>query len=298
MLDLADALQYVTAHLSCKDCQSLRSTCRLLHHHPAVVAGISEVEVFAHEHLKALRQLTGLRCLRVCEASRLPKLTRVFLSCMPILDLQPLSYTPSLRSLMLMDVDHYASLPSLQQLDSLFLKITTATPAVLQLSALTMLGLSEGSQVANSGQLSQLQGLTIYPNPPAAAQSWTDGQTTALSATISQGLPALGTLGCPDTLLPPLSSLVQLTGLLLCFDGDDVPAHLQDLRQLTGLAKLGLHNYVGQPQLQSDSVTALFLCIRPKGEADDLGIMYDEEGGQVLPVTGQLQQAHACHTQL
>ena len=141
---------------------------------------------------------------------------------MPVLDLQPLSYIPSLRSLMLTHVEHYASLLSLQQLDSLFLKITTATPAVLQLSALTVLGLSEGSQVGTLGQLSELQGLNIYTDPPAAAQSWTDGQITALSATISQGLPALRTLGCPDTLLPPLTSLTQLTGLLICCDGNDV----------------------------------------------------------------------------
>ena len=30
-------------------------------------------------------------------------------------------------------------------------------------------------------------------------------------------------------------------------------------------------------------MTALFLRIRPKGEADDLGIMYDDEGATFFP---------------
>ena len=60
-------------------------------------------------------------------------------------------------------------------------------------------------------------------------------------------------------LLPALPSLMLLTELLLTFEGNLLPHGLQDLRQLTRLEKFGLHEYFGQPDLQSNSLTTLFL---------------------------------------
>ena len=81
---------------------------------------------------------------------------------------------------------------------------------------------------------------------------------TALYDAITAGLSALRSLSCPSLLLPPLPSLLRLSSLLISCDGDELPSHLWDLRQLTSLVKLGLLDYFGQPRLQSASVTALF----------------------------------------
>ena len=103
-------------------------------------------------------------------------------------------------------------------------------------------------------QLSQLRSLSIHQG-----DSWPEEATAALASAVPASLSALRCLSCAPQQLPPLHSLMQLTALLLNCHRHSLPPNLQDLSQLTGLVKLGLAAYRGCPQLQSDSVTALFL---------------------------------------
>ena len=173
VLDLADAFwDHVVAHLTSKDCQSLRRTCQLLRHHAAVVEGVSSIED-ASSHQAGLRQLRALHQLRLANPtslfdlhhlSSLTGLTRVVIADTFLLDLRPLHVLASLRSLELEAVEHYNSLSSLRQLANLSLLRTTATSDVVLMRALTQLGLSESSQVSVSqlGVLRRLRSLTIY----------------------------------------------------------------------------------------------------------------------------------------
>ena len=264
VLDLP--VEHIVQHLSAKDCQTLRSTCKLLRHHAAVVAGVSAVKQ-ATTHLAALRKLTGLCRLSVYRPLSLfdlhhlyslTKLTSVEVSMVPVVDLQPLSFISSLRRLELCYVHHYASLCSLQQLNALNLDHTSAMPAVLQLSALTCLALCEGSLAGSLSRLDQLAALSIADREGHWRAQWTDGEIATFVAAVA-GLPALTSLTCAFGLLPPPFGLVQLTALQICCDGDELPESMHDLRQLTGLVKLGITNYVEQPVLLSDSVTTLYL---------------------------------------
>ena len=271
MLDLGDAFANVTKHLTSKDCQSLRHTCQLLRHNPAVVEGISFVKD-ASQYQEGLHQLRSLSSLRLAHPTSvfnlhnlngLTRLTKVVIAYASVLDLRPLHVIAALRCLELEKVEHYASLPCLQQLDSLVLQRTVATPAVMQISALTQLGLGKGSQVSRLTQLSQLEALRIITYAPdlSASQweagSWSANERAALSDALA-ALPSLCSLSCSSMLLPSLSGAKQLRDLLLFCGDEEVPAHLQDLRQLTSLVKLGLYEYIGQPYLQSASLTALF----------------------------------------
>ena len=262
MLDLGDSLQHVVKHLESEDCQRLRHTCTLLRRHAAVVQGISAVEE-ASEYLKGLQQLTGLCHLGLYDVtsifhlhhlSGLSKLSSVVLEEMHVIDLTPLSVIPSLRRLELSVVEHYAGLSSLSQLHMLIFWNTAATHDVLQLSALTWLQLSEGSQAGGLGQLGHLRSLSVpWPKP------WTADATEGLALAVAEGLPALCSLTCHFEHLPPLHSLTRLTALNIRQNCSELPDSLQDLRQLTGLVKLGLTHLIGQPQMRSYSVTAIFL---------------------------------------
>ena len=272
MLDLGDAFALITKHLDSIDCHRLRHTCRLLRHNTAVVEGISSLND-ASQYQEGLQQLKNLRHLRLENPSSIfdlhhlssfSTLVRVVIVDTSVVDLRPLRGIASLRSLELEDVEHYASLPSLMQLQRLELRRTLAIPAVMQLTALTQIGLNDGSQVSRLGHLSQLEALRIITASPGLhpweweAESWSAADTSALSGAITAGLPALRSLACPSLLLPAVSSLVQLTSLMIFCDGEELPVPLQDLRQLTGLRKLGIFEYISQPHLLSSSVTALF----------------------------------------
>ena len=273
VLDLADAFAHIVQHLTSLDCQRLRHSCTLLRGHPAVVNGVSSV-ADASLHQEGLRKLKGLCCLRLenpssifnlHQLSGLSRLTTVVLVETHVVDLKPLSCIACLRSLELEDVEHHVSLHSLGQIQDLALCRTVATLDVLQLISLTQLGLSEGSQISHLGQLSQLQALRIDTYPPDlyagnwSAGDWSHADQAALAALVSAGLPALYNLTCTYTLLPPLLSLMLLEELLICWDGQQLPAAMQDVRQLTRLKKLGVFEWAGQPHLRSDSVTTVFL---------------------------------------
>ena len=171
------------------------------------------------------------------------------------LDLKPLSCIGSLRSLGLARVSRYVCLDRLQQLDALRCSQTTATPAVLQLTALTMLALSEGSRATGLSQLSQLVALRAV----ISSHRWRPEAVAALAAALAEGLPALRNLSCSHAIVPPLHCLAQLTALEVQSHGQRLPGGLQDLRRLTSLAKLGFDAYSGHLDLQSDTVTALQL---------------------------------------
>ena len=276
LLQLDDALHLVVQHLKSRDCESLRNTCKALRRHTAVLDGITGVAMASH-HLEALQQLRNLHRLRVCAPDtasifhlhHLTILTSLVIAGMPNIDLYSLSFIPSLRLLQLRTVGQYGSLHSLQQLLELDLVDMTATPAVLQLSGLTKLSLSEGSQAASLGQLGQLVALSILPWH--GTDDWTADASAGLAAVTEAGLQALRELRCHLACLPPLYSLAGLTALDIGLGQAHLPVALQDLRQLTGLVKLGLTGYLGQPDLQSDSVTALHLTIPDYDECDDLG---------------------------
>ena len=315
VLDVAEALPNLVSFLSSRDCQSLRSTCALLRRHAAVVDGIRDVQDHSL-YQQGLRQLRSLQVLHlqsppsVFDAHHLAGLsylTRVVIAETCVVDLKPLSFLASLRHLQLWHVQHHASLDSLTQLDALYLGHAPATPELLQLSRLTWLCLSEGSQAGSLGALSQLATLNIFSGT-CGPDNWPPDAVAALAATVSAGLPALRDLSCCHLNLPPLPSLAQLTALDIWCHNLQLPAALQDLRQLTGLAKLGLNCYAGQPELQSDSVTALYLNVVQGGECrfpilvgcstlsqialdlalDDDAATYDICAGQLPPTASTL----------
>ena len=187
----------------------------------------------------------------------LSRLYSVVLANTPLVDLKPLSFVPSLRNLDLDKVEHYASLPSLSQLRSLWLMNTVATPAVLQMKALTQLGLSDCSQAGSLSQLRQLAFLSVTRS--LGAEDWTDDDFAALTAVMDAAPPALVSLSCSLCLHPPLPSLMRLRELLLWCDGMELYPESGDFRQLTGLKTLGFSGYCGELHLQSASVTALCL---------------------------------------
>ena len=263
VLDLADTLQHIVGHLTSQECQRLRETCKLLRHHPAVVEGVTMVKDETR-HWQGLRQLCGLHSLSVHGPSsifdlhRLSSLKRLFwvgIEQVPVLDLTPLSCIASMRNLVLGAVQTYIGIGSLQQLKVLLLNLTVATPDVLQLRSLTRLTLSEGSLAARLGDLSQLVALNIRQDA-----DWTAAMNVALAAVLPAALPALRDLSCNRRYLRPLQTFTQLTALSIHCSGCQLSGTLQDLRPLTGLVKLGLDSWRGQPQLQSDSVTTLFLA--------------------------------------
>ena len=257
VLDLADTLHHIVAHLTSQECQNLRHTCKLLRHHAAVVVGVHKVEDAA-EYQEGLPQLRGLCSLTLVEPLSVfdlhhlnshPRLTNITIVHNVFIDLKPLSCLASLRSLALVCVKHYVCLDSLTQLRKLDLIHTVAKPVVLLLSALTWLGLAEGSQAADLAQLSQLEALDLSDDEK---RCWTAARIRALTAAVRVGLPTLHSLTCPLHLLPPLDSLAQLKALsLYCHRAQQLPAHLQDLRPLTGLVKLGLDGFTGQSNLLS-----------------------------------------------
>ena len=230
-------------------------------------------------HWEALLQLRSLRHLRlptpeslfdVHQLGSLQNLVKVTITQACVLDLKPLSCVASLRVLMLVSVSSYASLGCLTRLETLKFIKTAAMPAVSQLSALTWLSLCEGSQADSLSQLGQLRSLSIH----GLGDSWPEEATAALAAAVPAGLSELRHLSCGQRRLPPLHSLTQLTALKICCNNLSLPAELQDVRQLTGLVKLGLEGYRGCPQLQSDSVTVLFLyagCIKKTNFPDLVG---------------------------
>ena len=166
---MAEVFTSIITHLSPRDCQSLRSTCRLLRHHVAVVEGVSRV-FEASQNQAGLQQLSGLQRLRLQspasifdlhQLSSLTGLTQVVIADASIVDLRPLSCVASLRELELNSVRHYGNLDSLQQLDSVWLEHTAAVPALLQLTALTRLYLWGSSLAARLGELCRLADLCV-----------------------------------------------------------------------------------------------------------------------------------------
>ena len=264
VLDLADAFHHIATHLSSRDCQSLRETCKLLRHHTAVVEGVTTINE-ASRYQDGLRHLPALRDLRLHKPSSIFHLHRlsslrlswVTIDQTPVLDLTPLSFVTSLRGLVLKSVQSHTGLGSLNSLSTLLLNRTAATPEVLQLHGLTRLTLCEGSQIGRLSELSQLVALNIRSS---GGGEWSPAATAALAAAIPAGLPALRDLSCSQRRLPPLHSLAQLTALNIHCLGAQLSGDWQDLRPLTGLVKLGLDSHRGQSQLQSESVTALLLA--------------------------------------
>ena len=301
VLDLAEALPHIVSHLGPWDCQNLRNTCKLLRQHAAVVAGISTVQITSFgqqglQRLTALKNL-GLRSpsmvLDLHMVSGLSRLTRLHVAEASYVDLKCLSCLAFLDTLQMKGVRSYASLGSLQQLKSLLLIEMAAVPAVL--TALTELELCESSQAGRLDRLTQLESLTVRAGRYGAA-SWTPQATAALAAAVT-GLPALRTLGSSHALVPPLSSLTQLTALMLDGHGMQLPAALQDLRLLTGLVKLGLIRYTGQPDLQSDSVNYLYLAPSHEEHCSEYGIprlVSCSALKHIMLLVHLAQEAHKC----
>ena len=267
VLDLADSLQHVVWHLDSGECQNLRNTCKLLRSHPAVVGGIEVVHDGAREQ-QGLRHLTGLQhlCLEsppslfhLQHLKCLTKLIKVNINDASVVDLTPLSVIPSLRSLILQSCGGHTGLDSLLRLEDLQLNCTAATPALLYLTALTRLHLGDSTQAVSLGQLSHLVAFSLSCG--YAHDEWTADETAALFAPGPAGIPALRDLSCSHEVMPPLASMGQLTALDIDCERGELPTHLQDLRQLTGLVKLGISVYTGQPEVMSDSITTLFLVV-------------------------------------
>ena len=230
----------------------MRRTCKLLRHHAAVVEGVRAV-LDASKYQEGLRQLKGLKSLRLHKPSSIFDL--YFLSGLPlssvtlhqacILDLKPLSFIASLRALRLHDLQNYASLDCLTQLDCILFDHTAATSGLKQLRALTRLSLL--ALAAAVPALPALHDLSCF-------RRWYRPELLSPMVPASAARPEL-----LSPMLPPLQFLTQLTAVNLYCGNGALAGALQDLRPLTGLVKLGLDSHRGTPQLQSDSVTTLVL---------------------------------------
>ena len=280
--DLLDTLEPVAGHLRPKDCHALRSACRALRFHPALLGSVTSVNIESTADRRAidftfpgrlpnLQELwfagpASLRHLR--RFSSLQRLTKLSLSdYKDALELLPLQQLSSLRSLRLWSIPEHYNLDGLTQLHKLDLVGTCGTTALLGLrSSLKCLKAYDG---ADAPHFSRLMSLTRLQYGPGDRGPWGDlwgDDVVAATFTGLQHLVSLRVLtirldegwGVP-AVVGGLSSLTRLSALSLDSCQEEIVGSVLDLSSLSRLARLGLTFFEGPLCVRAPSVSSLYL---------------------------------------
>ena len=275
LLDLGDVLEHVLAHLPGRARQELRSTCRALRTHQAIldsatrVTGQSETVPDSPVDWRLLASLPRLAHLtlnfpaslfRLHHVSGLRSLTRLTISSADRLDLTPLNCMTQLRYLCLDNVEDFTDMKALQlsHFTKLRLEESSSGKRDRELTCLTRLRSLAISDAVHAPYLKQLQQLTELQ------VIWDDVNLDAVFAA-ARHLPALRLLRSA-VLCKSVTTLTRLTALLLRAGHEGHVSDVHDLTALPQLRRLGLEGqhwagedeYPGVPIL-APHITTLFL---------------------------------------
>lgn len=264
-------LEHVTRQLQGKDLQQLRTACRDLRCHPAILTRVHEVGAEdlswfdASVDLPWLQRLPSLITIRVAYADSVSHahhfsgLSNLRTLCVQVkvasIDLTPLTCLRSLCVLQLFS-DHkllnLGRLAKLQRLTRLDLGAETDELQLGQLKSLMRLGVSETAHVAEAVDLTLLTRLDLMEGCPI---------TSAMPEALQhmQGMQALRTLVAHDGLESCMPACLQLTRLRTLFFDVTIVGLRLDFTSLPSLKLLALWLYTVPKEVIAPSITCLRL---------------------------------------